>query len=64
MKYITPLYKQIENGTFIPKIATPITEDERERIKAKYPNAYKSFELGLNEKGETDWVAIEPKFIK
>lgn len=64
MIIVTKTYLQIENGTFNPPKSKKITEEERERIKAKYPNAYKSAELGLDSNGETDWVVVEPRFIK
>ena len=40
---VTKTYLEIENGTFIPKQATPVTDEERERIKAKYPKTYQGF---------------------
>ena len=40
---VTPLYKEIENGTFKAKQATPVTDEERERIKRNNPNTYKGF---------------------
>ena len=40
MIQITPRYKEIENGTFKAKEPTPITQEERERIKRNNPNTY------------------------
>ena len=41
MIQITPRYKEIENGTFkASKEPTPVTKEERERIKRNNPNTY------------------------
>ena len=41
MIQITEKYKQLENGTFKAlKEPTPVTQEERERIKRNNPNTY------------------------